>query len=172
MALHADWKEFLSLLNSNRVRFVVVGAHALAAHGHPRFTGDLDVLVESNAGNAARVLRALAAFGFGKVGLDAEDFARPGKVVRLGQPPVGIGILTKISGVSFASAWKHRVPAVQGGVRVHVLGRSEYLRNKRAAGRRKNRLDASLLQAAPRPRRRRTRRSVNSGSPPPGGRRT
>src|SRR5688500_8235483 len=109
MALHADWKEFLSLLNRNKVRFLIVGAHALAAHGQPRFTGDLDVLVEANPTNARRLLAALKAFGFGSLKISQGDLHRPGMVVRLGQPPVGIDLLTSISGVSFATAWKNRV---------------------------------------------------------------
>jgi len=145
MALHNDWREFLSLLNSNRVRFIVVGAHALAVHGHPRFTGDLDVVVESSEVNARRMLTVLQAFGFGSVGIRAADLVRPGMVLRLGQPPVGIDILTSISGVTFSAAWKHRRRTLLGGVRVGVLGRADYIRNKRASGRAKDLLDLELL---------------------------
>ena len=154
MELHADWKEFLSLLNSNRVRYIVVGAHALGALGEPRFTGDLDVLIEPSTANAVRVLAALEAFGFGKVGIRLEDLETPGMVFRLGYPPVGIDILTRITGVSFAGAWKRRGRAVMGGQKVHVLSRADYVRNKRAAGRPKDLLDLELLGAGAGPVRR------------------
>lgn len=146
MALHADWSEFLKSLNASRVRFVVVGAHALAVHGHPRFTGDLDVLVEPSPANARRVLAALEAFGFGSLAVTAEDLQRPDMVVRLGVPPVGIDILTSLTGVRFAQAWQGRVRAQLGGIRVNVLGRAQYVRNKRAAGRPKDLLDVALIE--------------------------
>lgn len=146
MALHADWREFLSLLNRNKVRFVIVGAHALAAHGQPRFTGDLDVLVDATKANAERVIAALSAFGFGSLKISATDLDHPGMVVRLGQPPVGIDILTSISGVSFATAWKNRLMTTLGGVRVAVLSQRDFIRNKRAAGRTKDLLDVALLR--------------------------
>ncbi len=145
MALHADWREFLSLLNAHRVRYVVVGAHALAVHGQPRFTGDLDVLVEPAAANAKRVVSMLGAFGFGSLGVSEADLTRSDMVIRLGVPPVRIDILTSISGVGFGTAWKHRVRAELGGVRVNVLGRAQYIRNKRASGRPKDLLDLALL---------------------------
>jgi hypothetical protein len=146
MALQADWKEFLSLLNSNRVRYVVVGAHALAAHGQPRFTGDLDVLVEPTAANAKRVLEVLRLFGFGSLKISQSDLDRPGMVIRLGQAPVGIDLLTSISGVAFNSAWKNRVRTTLGGVRVAVLSVGDFVRNKKAAGRPKDLLDVELLR--------------------------
>ncbi len=151
MALPHDWKEFLSLLVSHRVRFVVVGAHALAAHGQPRFRGDLDVLVDPTAANAKKVLAVLRAFGFGASNITQHDLARPEMVIRLGQTPVGIDLLTAISGVGFATAWKNRVRAKLGGVPVGVLGVRDFIRNKRASGRPKDLLDLALLQRSQRP---------------------
>jgi hypothetical protein len=156
MDLPADWKEFLSLLTSHRVRFLVIGAHALAVHGRPRLTGDLDVWVEPTLQNARRILAALDDFGFGSVGLSERDLTKPEQVIALGNPPVRIDLLTSISGVGFGSAWKERVRAEVGGVRVNVLGRRAYRRNKRAAGRPKDLLDLALLDEVPRPARRRS----------------
>lgn len=150
MDLSVDWKEFLSLLVSHRVKFLVIGAHALAVHGRPRLTGDLDVWVEPSPVNARRVLGALAEFGFGSVGITEHDLTRAGQVIALGNPPLRIDLLTTISGVSFAAAWKTRIRAQVSGVRVNVLGRREYLRNKRAAGRPKDLLDVALLGEAKR----------------------
>jgi hypothetical protein len=145
MDLAEDYREFLRLLISHRVRFLVVGAHALAALGHPRYSDDLDVFVEATPANARRIVAALRAFGFGDVGLDAEDFSRPGKVARLGQPPVSIDVLTSIAGVSFAEAWKGRTRGRLAGLTVAYLGKQQFVRNKRAAGRPKDLLDLALL---------------------------
>ena len=152
MKLQPDFKEFLRLLLSHRVRFVVVGAHALAAHAEPRFTGDLDVFVEPTKANATRLLAALAEFGFGTVGLTAEDFTRPDRVAQLGYPPVRIDLLTSISAVTFPEAWKGRVATRLGGLDVAVLGVRELVKNKRAAGRPKDLADLALLTgSAPAP---------------------
>lgn len=150
MDLPDDWKEFLSLLTSHRVRFLVIGAHALAVHGRPRMTGDLDILLEPTRANARRVLAALADFGFAAVDLSIEDFDRPDRVVALGNPPLRIDLLTSISGVSFDQAWRGRIQRVIAGRRVAILGRAEYLKNKRAAGRTKDLLDIELLEEATR----------------------
>jgi hypothetical protein len=146
MALHPDWREFLSLLHSRGVRFLLVGAHALAAHGYPRFTGDLDIFVERTPENASRILAVLTDFGFGHVGLGAADFTRPNRVAQLGFPPVRIDLLTSISGVSFRAAWEGRLQTELGGVPVSVLGIRELLRNKRASGRPKDLADAAALE--------------------------
>ena len=151
MEAHDDWKEFLALLNSHRVRYLLVGAHALAVHGNPRYTGDLDVWVAPTAANAKRVYRALVEFGFGGVrGLTVEDFERPEHVVMLGTPPVRIDLLTSISGVAFTSAWKRRVRAEYVGVAVTVLARADLVKNKRAAGRPKDLADLDTLGERPR----------------------
>jgi hypothetical protein len=102
MVLPSDWSELLRLLRAHRVRFLIVGAHALAAHGRPRYTADLDLFVEPSERNARRLLGALEEFGFGGLGLWVADFATPGKVVRLGRAPMTVDLLTSISGVSFA----------------------------------------------------------------------
>lgn len=156
--LHEDFRDFLRLLRSHRVRFVVVGGHALAAHGRPRYTGDLDVFVEPTPANARRVVAALRDFGFGSVDLVEADFATPGRVAQLGVPPVRIEILTRISGVDFSRAWAGRITARVAGVDVTFLGRRELLENKRAAGRPKDLADVALLEEAdapPRPPRKR-----------------
>ncbi len=148
MKLHADFKEFLRLLISHRVRFVVVGAHALAAHGSPRYTGDLDVLVEPSAANARRLIAALDAFGFGSIGLELEDFTRANRVAQLGYPPVRIDVLTGISGVGFAEAWRGRRRARLAGLVVPFLGADAFIKNKRAAARPKDLADIALLEEA------------------------
>lgn len=145
--LQSDLREFIVLLNSHKVDFVVVGGHAVAFHGHPRFTGDIDFFVRTTATNAERILAALAAFGFGSLGITEKDLLEPGQVVQLGRPPNRIDILTSISGVDFETAWQSRVPARLGDQPVSFLGLAELLRNKEASGRQRDLSDVEKLRA-------------------------
>ena len=111
MSLNKDLREFIALLNSTGVRFVVVGGHSVAFHGYPRFTGDIDFFVERSADNARRLEQVLLDFGFGGLGLEAKDFLEPETVIQLGRPPDRIDILLSIDGVSFDQAWRNRVPS-------------------------------------------------------------
>lgn len=154
MILPPEWSEFIALLCAARVRFLIVGAHALAVHGRPRATGDLDVLVEPTPANAARLASALEQFGFAKLARQTTELATPDRMVTLGRPPLRIDVMTSISGVSFARAWRGRRTVRFGPHRVGILGRADFARNKRAAGRPQDLLDLELL-AAIRPKRRR-----------------
>ena len=144
--LHSDWKELLRLLIEYRVRFVLVGAHAVAAHGRPRLTGDLDVLYEPTKANAHRLRAALAAFGFPTDDLQLEELTDPDKLLVLGRVPNRVDLLTSIDGVSFRQAWKGRLEVDLGELRVAVLGLRELVANKRAAGRPKDLADLALLE--------------------------
>lgn len=146
ITLPADWSEFLRILCAHRVRFLIVGAHALAANGRPRATQDLDVFVEPTAVNAARLGRALAAFGFTELAAAAEAFAQPDRMVTLGREPLRIDVMTSITGVTFRDAWRGRLRVDLEGVELGVLGRRELERNKRASGRPKDLLDVALLE--------------------------
>jgi hypothetical protein len=145
--LQTDLKEFIALLNSHEVEYVVVGGHAVAYHGHPRFTGDIDFLIHATRENARRLLTVLADFGFGALRITEDDLVRSGQVVQLGQPPNRIDLLTSISGVSFDTAWASRVPAVLDDQRVNMLGWEELLQNKRTSGRLKDLADLEKLLA-------------------------
>lgn len=146
-AFNSDFRDLLAALLAAEVRFLVVGAHALSAHGHPRATGDLDVWVEPTVENAARVWKALATFGAPaeSLGIQADDFAMPEVVVQIGIPPRRIDLLTSLSGVSFAEAWPARVEFEVEGVRLPFLGRDELVRNKRATGRLQDLADLEAL---------------------------
>ncbi len=148
MKLTTDLRQFIELFLSNEVEFVVAGAVALAYHGTPRFTGDLDLFVHPSAENAIRVLRTLAQFGFGGLGLTEEDFTTPDQVIQLGYPPWRIDLLTGITSVSFDEAWAGRSEGNLDGLRVSFLGRAEFIRNKRAVGRPQDLADASRLEEA------------------------
>ena len=148
MTLPPEWSEFIGLLCAARVRFLVVGAHALAVHGRPRATGDLDILVEPTAANAARLAAALKRFGFPALARQTTELATPDRMVTLGRPPLRIDVMTSISGVAFPDAWRGRKAVRFGGPRIGILGRIEFERNKRAAGRPQDLLDLELLREA------------------------
>lgn len=141
-----EWSEFIGLLSSHRVRFLVVGAHALAVIGQVRATKDLDLLVEPTPANARRVCAALAEFGFRTLAEEAEAFATPDRMATLGREPLRIDLMTSISGVTFADAWRGRVVVSLAGHSVAVLGREEFLRNKRASARAKDLADIALVE--------------------------
>lgn len=145
MALHPDFKEFLRLLNSHQVEYLLVGAHALAVHGQPRMTGDIDFFIRSSPGNAARLYAALQEFGFGSTGVNAADLEQPGRIFMLGVLPHRIDLLTSISGVDFEQAWSRRFESVLDGLPVHVLSLEDLVANKRASGRAKDRADLDML---------------------------
>lgn len=149
--LHPDFRDLLEELLAERVRFVVVGAHALAVHGVPRATGDLDLFVAADAENATRLIRALTRFGapLELHGVTAGDFERAGTVYQLGSPPRRIDLMTSISGVAFADAEIGAVPTEIEGLTLGVLGRRELIANKRAAARPKDLLDVDLLESRP-----------------------
>lgn len=140
-----DFCELLECFNASGVNAVIVGAYALAWHGAPRMTGDLDLLIQPSAENAQRVLDALTAFGFGDVGLSTADFQRPDVVIQLGVPPVRVDLLTGISGVTWDDVWAGRVAGEFGGIPVSFIGRDELRRNKLAAGRHKDLADLEAL---------------------------
>jgi hypothetical protein len=151
MPLPEDWRAFIESLNSHGVEYVVVGAVALAHHGFPRYTGDLDVLVRNSPDNAQRLESALAAFGFTDLGLKAADFVVSYRVIQLGFPPSRIDLLTSLTGVTFDEAWAGRVEAVLGDTRVNFIGKEALILNKRMTGRAKDKADLETLGASEEP---------------------
>lgn len=147
MKLAKDLREFIELLNSRKVDYIVVGGHAVAFHGHPRFTGDTDFLVRPSHENARRLLDVVREFGFSELNLSAEDFTQPNTVVQLGYPPNRIDLLSSISGVDFEDAWVSRISGELDGLPVYFLGWEALMKNKRASGRDKDLADVSKLSA-------------------------
>jgi len=145
MEVQQDFKELLELLNAREVDYLIVGGYALALHGAPRYTGDLDVFVKPDAGNAARIVQALDAFGFGGLGLTAEDFSFPDQIIQLGVPPVRVDLITSISGVSWAEALSGSVEVNYGNVPIRILGREEFIRNKKTVGRARDLADVEAI---------------------------
>lgn len=145
MDVQQDFRELLALFIAHKVDHIVVGAYALAHHGAPRYTGDMDVLVRPAAGNARRVIAALDEFGFASLGLTAEDFTKPGKVVQLGVAPVRIDIVTSLTGVSWKEAAAGREVGSYGDLEVYYLGKKQFAKNKRALGRNKDLADLEAI---------------------------
>ena len=145
LPLPPDFKEFLRLLSSEAIEYLIVGGYAVAYHGYPRPTGDLDVWVATRPDNAAKLVGALAKFGFAGAGATEALFLEPGRVVRMGVPPVRIELLTSVSGVEFSGCIERRVEAVLDGVPVAIIGRDDLIANKLAAGRDRDRDDVSRL---------------------------
>ena len=146
--LAKDFRDLLRAFIDHEVRFLVVGAYALAVLGRPRATGDLDVWIESAADNAARAYEALHQFGAPLHDLTRADLSTPGTVFQIGLPPLRIDILTQITGVGFADAWTRREQGIFGDLSVPVIGREDFIRNKRALGRLKDLADAESLEAS------------------------
>jgi len=144
--VNPDFRDLFAEFNAHRVEFLVVGAHALAVHGHVRATRVLDVCVRPEPENARRVLHALASFGAPTRELNAGDLGRPGLVFQIGVPPVRIDIITSISGVEFEEAWNARVVTRFSDQEVGALSREHLIRNKRASGRTQDLADLEALE--------------------------
>lgn len=147
--MNRDFVEMLSALCAAGAEFLVVGAHALAAHGAPRATGDLDIWVRATPDNADRVLEALRQFGAPLLDLTKADLVSPDVVFQIGLAPSRIDLLTSITGVEFDRAWPNRIHVTIGELTVPVLGRNDFIANKEATGRPRDLLDVALLQADP-----------------------
>jgi hypothetical protein len=146
MALSKDWREFLELLNSRAVDYVIVGAQSLAFHGRPRHTGDLDILVRPTRDNARLLLALLNQFGFEQSGFKEKDFLQPEQIIQLGRAPSRIDLLTSITGVSTDEAFAGKIPAILDGIPVFILGKDALIRNKRAVGRPQDLADLAALE--------------------------
>ena len=149
--MNDDFRDLLVALHDAGARFIVVGAHAMAVHGVPRATGDLDVWIESTEANADRTWRALREFGapVEALGVTRDDLLQPGTVIQLGLPPRRIDLLTRITGVHFEDAWRGRIEQGLEGCAVAYLGRADLIANKRATARAQDLADVALLETAP-----------------------
>jgi len=145
MEVQPDFKELLELLNAHKAEFIIVGAYALAFHGVPRFTGDIDIFVKPAPENAEKILAALEEFGFVSLNLTISDFQDPDKVVQLGIAPVRVDLITSLTAVSWQEAFSGKVQGTYGDVPVYYLGRKEFLSNKKALGRKKDLADIEAL---------------------------
>jgi hypothetical protein len=144
--MNPDFADLLRAFSDAKVRFLVVGAYALAIHSRPRATGDLDIWVEPTPENARRVIQALRAFGAPLERVEQRDFEQPGVVFQIGVPPRRIDLLTDLTGLTFSEAWEDRVSHRVLDSNVDFLGRASLIKNKRALGRPKDLVDLALLE--------------------------
>jgi hypothetical protein len=145
MDIHKDFAELCSLLNANRVDYLIVGGYAVAFHGAPRFTGDIDILVRPDGQQISRMLTALDKFGFPTNGVTADYVLERQKILQLGRVPVQVYLMTKVTGLAWDEAWASRRAGSYGDVPVFFIGREALLVNKRAAGRLKDLADVEAL---------------------------
>lgn len=143
--LNQDFKEFIQFLNDNHVRYLVVGGYAVALHGHPRYTKDIDIWIEISPENANNLIHALEAFGFGSLGLKSEDFVTPDQIIQLGYPPNRIDLLTTIDGVNFEICYPLRVEVMIDNIVVNFIDLDNLKKNKRASGRMQDLADLENL---------------------------
>ena len=140
-----DYEELFSTLNAHKIKYLVVGAHAVAFYAQPRFTKDLDVWVPAALNDPQRVYDALKAYGAPLRGVSPGDLGQPGTFLQIGVAPVRVDIMTEVSGLTPQEAWKRRVKTRYGKVSIHVLGLSELIKAKQASGRPQDKLDLVKL---------------------------
>ena len=145
MNLERDFADFVNLLNEHEVNYMVVGGYALAFHGEPRTTGDMDIWIDCTEPNAEKMVAVMRDFGMGSLGFRKEDFTKPGIINQIGQPPLRIDILNEIDGVQFADAMKGRQFFKFGKIEIPFIGKNDFVKNKIASGRKKDMADVKKI---------------------------
>lgn len=141
MHLNSDFRDFIKLLNTHNVKYMLIGAFVRAFYGRPRYTGDMDIFIETTVINSEAMMNVISDFGFGSTGISANDFLNPDQTIQLGNEPRRIDILTGITGVDFTDAWMNRVRTEIDGIPVNILSKEDYIKNKKALGRHKDLAD-------------------------------
>lgn len=130
-----DFREFIELLIKNKAEYLIVGGYAVGIHGHPRYTGDLDIWLNPTQQNAELILKSVNEFGFSSFKLTIEDFTKSGNVIQLGYPPLRIDLLTEIDGVTFNDCFENRKEVTIDNLKVNFIGYQDLLKNKKESGR-------------------------------------
>lgn len=146
MELDKDFKEFLALLSQQEVEYLVVGGYAVAFHGHPRYTGDIDIWINPTKTNAEKLIRAIEEFGFEVEPLKQVDFEKETVAFHLGSPPIRIDIMNRISGIKFLDCYSRRIEMAMEGIKIYYISLPDLIANKRASGRHKDLGDIEQLQ--------------------------
>ena len=144
--LNQDFKEFIQLLNDNQVRYLVLGGYAVALHGYPRYTKDIDIWIEMSSLNAYNLIKALEGFGFGSLGLTIDDFLTPDQVIQLGYPPNRIDLITTPDGVEFQTCYLSRIEVKIDDIIVNFIDLENLKKNKKASGRLQHLADLENLE--------------------------
>jgi hypothetical protein len=145
MEISQDFKEFIQLLNKNNVKYLVVGGYAVAMHGFPRYTGDIDFWVNPDKENAEKLVKTLYEFGFGSLDISINDFTKENSIVQLGFPPERIDIITSVDGLTFDDCWKEKKEVVSEEILIDYISLHHLIINKKASGRDKDLLDLKNL---------------------------
>lgn len=145
MKVEKDYEDLLRLLNRHKVRYCIVGAYAVAFYARPRYTKDMDILVEPDLENGRRIVKALNEFGFQSLGLKEEDFSQRGMIIQLGYEPVRVDIITSIEGCTFQEIWKNKQVGTYGEEEVFFISIDELIKNKKISKRRQDKVDVDIL---------------------------
>ena len=148
MKVEKDYEEFLSLFNKHKVKYCIIGAFAVAFYAKPRYTKDIDILVESSKENAQKILKVLEEFGFKDLSISQEDLTTGGNILQLGYEPLRIDLLTKLEGFLFEDIWKNKMVGEYGSEKVYFIGLDDLIRNKKQSNRPTDRIDIDLLEKA------------------------
>jgi hypothetical protein len=146
MVIDKNFKEFIKLLNKNEVRYLIVGGYAVALHGHPRYTKDLDIWIWINETNVKKLIQTLKEFGFSALGFNSKDFLTPGNIVQLGYPPNRIDLLTSVDGVDFESCYESRIEVEIEDIAAKFIDLENLKKNKKASGRHQDLADIENLE--------------------------
>jgi len=146
MRAEKDYEGLLRLFNKNKVKYCVIGAYALAFYARPRYTKDIDILIDPDAKNAEKIIKALKKFGFKDCGLSAEDFTKKGRIIQLGYEPLRIDIITSIGRISFKEIWKNRERSLYGKERILFIGLKDLIKIKRLSKRKQDQVDVEILK--------------------------
>lgn len=148
MKVEKDYEEFLKLLNRHEVKYCIIGAYAVAFYAKPRYTKDIDILIEPSIKNAEKIKRALDEFGFGKIDLSKDDLISEGNIIQLGYEPLRIDILTSLEGFHFDDIWENKTMGVYGSENVFFMGLDDLIRSKKLSARPSDKIDIELLELA------------------------
>ena len=145
MRTEKDYEELLKLFNKNKVKYCIVGAYAVAIYAVPRYTKDIDILIEASKENAQKIIKALNEFGFSSLKLTEKDFVQTEKIIQLGYEPVRVDILTSIEGCDFKEVWENKTKGAYGKQKVFFIGLNELVKNKKASKRKQDKIDLEIL---------------------------
>lgn len=148
MRVEKDFKEFIESLNTNSVRYLIIGSFALSYYSEPRYTKDIDILVDSTASNADRLMTAIREFGFSDIELGSRDFLEPDQVIQLGIAPLRIDLLTSLKGIPFADAWDRRTTGQYGDIPAFYISKQDLIDHKKLVGRKQDLADIEKLTKA------------------------
>jgi len=141
-----DFKEFIELLNANKVEYLIVGGYAVGVHGYPRYTGDIDIWINPDEENIIKMPIVLEAFGFASTEMNENDFKNPDNIFRIGNPPYRIDIMTEIDGVTFKECYSNKISKDIDGTKINFIGLKDLIKNKQASGRKQDLLDLENLE--------------------------